>query len=517
MSKEIIFRRQSKLYSDLKKVWERISKAYAGGEPYLKEIIKTHPSETDDEFEERLENAYYFNIPKNIVTKLSDLLFSIEPKREGADEEVSADFNRIGLSVNEVMKLATMYNYLYQRAWIYVDSPAITGNEVSLKRKKEEKLRPYAQVLTPMQVPDYEYSSTGDLLWAIIEFEGVDKSDPTIEPVTYTERILWTLDKFEIYREVEGDIQLISSGVNTIGAIPLVPYVDVYETTKNARPPMEDVVRVSDAITRSESELLTNILKQAYGLLVVPSSFLMTQEAAIARAVENQGLDEDDPSVMAIKNKYSSEISRSKCVVEDEDEKGITRYINPAGVTTESIAQNSDRLIERLYFLVGLVMSSDTTQRSSAESKVISNMDMTAMLQTKAQQAEQVELRVWELMNMFDGSIKVPTATYNREFSDKSFKALIMGILELSRIDAGPTYQKAIRTTAAELLNDVKKQKIGVLETINKEIQAELITEDEELANVELRMTGEANEASDDNMNAKTDYDTNTKKNITET
>jgi hypothetical protein len=281
---------------------------------------------------------------------------------------------------------------------------------------------------------------------------------------------------------------------------------------------MLDIVQISNAITRGESELLTNILKQAYGLLVVPASFLMNQESVLAKAMDEYGIEEGSDELDYIKKRYQAEISRSKCIVEDDEEKGITRYISPNGVTTDSIETHNDRLMARLYEMAGLVVSSSTAQRESAESKAWGNIDISAFLQTKAQQLEQIEQSVWELLYEFDATVKKPAdITYNRDFVIKDFKAMIMGVKELSSIDAGVEYQKALKYVATDLLNDISKLPADSAKKIMSEIVDGVVSADDELANVELRTNGTVEQSEDDKFNATTDYDENLALKVTNT
>jgi hypothetical protein len=516
----IIFSRKSDDVARLEGYWREIEDAYKGGPDYMRRILNKHPSETDEEYAERLENSYYFNYIKKIVQKLTDLLFSKEPYRSGADETIVSDFNKMGLNANEVMKLVFTYSVLFQRAWVYVDCPKVTG-EVSILSKMENGIRPYAIPLTPMQVPDYHYGENGELEWAIVELNGVDKSNPFSSPAPYVKRVLWTKDYYIVYK-MDGvgsqSVKVIESGVNELGKVPLIQYVDLYEVVRDSVPPMLDIVQISNAITRGESELLTNILKQAYGLLVVPASFLMNQESVLAKAMDEYGIEEGSDELDYIKKRYQAEISRSKCIVEDDEEKGITRYISPNGVTTDSIETHNDRLMARLYEMAGLVVSSSTAQRESAESKAWGNIDISAFLQTKAQQLEQIEQSVWELLYEFDATVKKPAdITYNRDFVIKDFKAMIMGVKELSSIDAGVEYQKALKYVATDLLNDISKLPADSAKKIMSEIVDGVVSADDELANVELRTNGTVEQSEDDKFNATTDYDENLALKVTNT
>ena len=47
--------------------------------------------------------------------------------------------------------------------------PQFTGSEIDLKSKAEQKVRPWARVLSPLAVPDWCFDVNGDLDWAIVE------------------------------------------------------------------------------------------------------------------------------------------------------------------------------------------------------------------------------------------------------------------------------------------------------------------------------------------------------------
>lgn len=486
-TKELIFTREHTTYARFKKVWTRNKQAYEGGKPYVDLVLQQHPSEYESEFKERKNNAYYINLPRKIATRITDYVLSSPPMRVGADKMIVDDFDRQGTNVNEVMRQLKIMLQLYSKAWLFVDMPEMAEGgtiEVSLKEKRDNKIRPYAYAISPLAVTDWCYNPDGELDWAIITNLIIQKTNPFNEPVYKEVRVLWTRERWFRYTRDVSDTSIINgmissnyssaiseevSGKNEFGKVPLIELSDISEGELDSRPVMEDIVRISDAITRGESELITNIVKQMYGLLVLPESFMMGNHTLMEQM--NDRGNQSEPYYNNAKNEFGQMISRSSCIIEAADETGIARYISPDGVTTAAIAANNDRLVKLLYELMGFMVLNSTTQRESASSKAWSAQDQTANLQTQAERLEQVELKAWKLMNSVDPDIPVPQVSYNRDFSVKDFKAMVMGIIELASVDGGESYQKAVKSAAVELLDKIVKlpegQKITILNEID--------------------------------------------------
>ena len=204
----------------------------------------------------------------------------------------------------------------------------------------------------------------------------------------------------------------------------------------------EDAVRISEAILNNESEAQMNTVKQMFGMLVVSDSFARgAQKLAIAgNKSEN----------------FSATVARSAAIVEAVEEKGISRFISPSGVETATIRNENDHLKRELYEIVGLAVQSKSRDNQSAESKAWDFQNVSQFLSSRADLLEQSELEAWKIMHLYDLDVSVPEVHYNRKFAVRDLAAAISGIMQLSNLQLGPAYTRALGCAATELLDSVE-------------------------------------------------------------
>ena len=144
---------------------------------------------------------------------------------------------------------------------------------------------------------------------------------------------------------------------HTLGKVPVMAYTTVLFNKYFDQPSIDDVLTIHDAVLHSESELVTNILKQTYGQLVLPASTNVMAQRIKSRLVqENPNMNINDPQVQAvIRQEVNLVLSRTKHLTEDSDERGTARYIQPAGANIETIIKADDRLVNMIIKLYGLL------------------------------------------------------------------------------------------------------------------------------------------------------------------
>lgn len=420
--------------------WRRARDAYSGGTEYIHQALIRHVSEIPLEFEERQRRAYYFNYPRNIAQRITQYALAVDPVRAGANAELVEDFSRSGLRANEVMRQASTLLNIYGRAWLFCGAPAFEG-AVDRERAERERLRPYCIALSPLSVKDWAYGDDRRLLWAKIEELHTYDSDPAVLRHTVRRVRLWTRDRWELYDPLTSEI---TGGANPTGVVPLVELIEPDGFGIEANHWFEDVVRISDAILNNESEAQMNVVKQMFGMLVVSENF--QRGASKVQLKDSKG--ESDS--------FSAVVARSAALVESPEEKGISRYISPSGVATSTIRTENANLKQELYDVVGLAIQSRSKEAQTAESKAWDFQNVTQFLVNRADLLEQAELRAWEIMNRWDGSVPVPEVTYNRKFAVRDLEKNIAGLLQLSNVpDAGIEYRKAALGIAVELLDAI--------------------------------------------------------------
>ena len=477
-----IFERRHPYYTKTLPIWRKATLAYKGGRKYVRNTLTKHPSETDEEFKYRQEHSYNINLIKYSAHKFGDYIFSKPPRRTGANSDIVKDFDRKGKDANAVMREIFDYFTIYGLSWIFVDMPVLNGDLVSLDVKQNEKIRPYVNAVAPMDVPDWDFDDKGELNWIIREEVITEKSNPFVKPVRKKRRTLYTKEFWQTF-----DIILDGGeGVNptpsvivgnrhphTLGKVPVMAYTTVLFNKYFDQPSIDDVLTIHDAVLHSESELVTNILKQTYGQLVLPASTNVMAQRIKSRLVqENPNMNINDPQVQAvIRQEVNLVLSRTKHLTEDSDERGTARYIQPAGANIETIIKADDRLVNMIIKLYGFMVGVETGQRESAESKSADNISLAAQLTAIATRLEELELKIWELLSIYDSTISMPEINYNKNYDINELKSVIATLVELVNIDAGENYQKEVMRTALHVLDRIRRVRDDDYEKIENDIE----------------------------------------------
>lgn len=455
-----LWKRENPFYSLHKEIWERSRAAYSGGADYIEAALIKHISEVDLEFAERRRRAYYFNYPRKIARLITQYVLSEEPRRRNIIPEIEEDFSRSGLRTNEVMRqFSTMLN-VYGTAWLLVDMPEFAG-ELDPERKKREKIRPYAMTLSPLTVVDWSYAPDGALSWAVVAENGIHAENPFIPPVRFSRRRLWTRNEWYLF-ERDGDtghIVLKNSAVHGLGRVPLIRGTESDGFGMDACHWFEDAVRISDAILNNESEAQMNAVKQMFGVLVISEGFARSARQTVA------GDTADAPG-----QKFSHILARSAAIWESTEEKGISRYISPSGIETQTIRSENLHLKKELFDVIGLAVQKDNNLEQTAESKAWDYQNVKQFLVTRADILEQTELLAWNLMHCWDRSVEIPEIIYNRDFAVTDLKNSVEALLGLEQIHQSPEFKKEIARSAVVLLEKINKITPAVRRKILEEI-----------------------------------------------
>lgn len=448
-----LFSRENVFYTSHVAQWKRNHAAYSGGKQYIEKALVQHVSEIKEEFDERLKRAYYFNWPRKIARIITQYVLASRPDRENANSDIVEDFSRTGLRVDEIMRQFSTCINLYGCAWLCVDMPIITGRMTKADEIRL-KLRPYATVISPLDVTDWCYGDDGELLWVITREKTIDNTDPFQDPVSVDVRKLWTRDSITIVKKrSDGKDIPVYEAKNELGVVPFIRSVETDGYGLNANHWFDDVVRISDAILNNESESQMNIVKQMFGLLVVSESF-----ASNATAVKKKEDEENGETSSSSDVSIASVIGRSAAIIESGEDRGISRYIAPSGAENATIRAENVCLVRMMFDCIGLSATKDTKMVESAEAKMWDFQNIEQYMRNRADMLEQVEVKAWQLMNKWDNTIPVPNVSYNRNFAILELKDAVATLTELSAFNVDNNeYQQEVSKTAVILLNRVRQ------------------------------------------------------------
>ncbi len=458
-----LFSRENPFFTRNKHTWERSLDAYAGGRAYIVKALIKHLAEVKEEYDERLQRAYYINYPKKLVKLIVGHLLGKAPSRDGADEELVKDWSRTGLSTDDVMRQFAAYVEICGCAWLVVDMPTFEGT-VTKEQEQRLRLRPYCLALSPLSVVDWSYGGDGKLDWVLTREHYLDDSDPFKDPVRVEVRKLWTRDEVVVIKRRElSDYEVSEPVQHGLGVVPFVRHIEPDGYGISHSHWFEDAVRISDAILNAESEAQMNIIKQMYGQLVIGFDMLDHVEAQAKKLAEMTG-GTGPLSTAAI-------LARSAALFETNESKGISRYISPDGANTETITAENARLKRELVEVVGLALSQDGDAAQSGISKEWDFQNMAATFGTLAGQIESCEDAAWDLMTKWSPNLKRPDLSYNRIFGILDLKTLVDALMQIKGFATGkPEFERAVDKAALSTLQKVQQLPQDVLETIHKEI-----------------------------------------------
>ena len=135
--------------------------------------------------------------------------------------------------------------------------------------------------------------------------------------------------------------------------------------------------------------------------------------------------------------------------------RGISRFISPSGVASSVIREENIKLKQELFDVVGLAMQGRNSENHTAESKEWDFQHVKFFLADRADLLEEAEQKAWQLIHQFDRDIPVPEVVYNRNFAVRDLEKSISGLLQLSQLDSGKEFRRAIRNTAVEMLDEL--------------------------------------------------------------
>lgn len=501
---DYLFTRRSKFYTANIAAWRRILDAYCGGGNYIRKALIQHVAENRLEFAERRRRAIYLNIPRKITDMVCEYIFSTEPDRTGAPEEIVNDFDRAGMTVDEVMRQAEIVNFLFGVAWILVDYPQVAGR-VDLETKVRQRIRPYARVLMPHMVKDWAYGSDGNLLWVLIEEHFESKNDPFEPEKSGTRYRLWTREEWYLYERVEFETREVGHGSHQLGRVPVIRWMDANGYKFCSSHWFEDVVRISDAILNEISEAQMNTIKQLFGILVVSETFANCSGENLIDPTPRPGETQEQALVRTAREKesYRFTLSRTSSIFETAEEKGLTRYVAPTGTETAAIISFVQFLQNALNDVLRMALQSSSKSAQTAESKEWDNHNAQQFFAERAGLVESVERKIWELMHEWDRSVPIPKISYSREFSITDISTMVSCLMDLSSFDVSDEFSREVCDKALVLLDKLDRIPQDRYDLIKKQIAQKtfdkmpsMLKVDELINGTQSNLQGEHNEDS---------------------
>ena len=397
----------------------------------------------------RKSRAYLVNHAARVAEKIRQYVFAKPPNRGMKNPELVADITRQGDSLNAFMGDVLRMLVAVKWCWIGIDSPQING-QMSKADAEAQKIRPYWNLYSPLEVVDWHFDAKGELTWLLTEGTAYDNSDPTVESVEKCVRRLWTIGEvteFEIEHSVGGTESSVKGLPRKIDIdFQKIPFVLAGEVSADPHW-YDDVEDMQRAILDMDSTLDTLFSKAVFAQMVIPKS--LTEEIA----GENSGGN--------LSKKVAAIVGLSNAICESKDDKGITRYIGPPAGSVVAHQAELERKKATLFDTVGLHLGFSKNFSESKEAKQFDHLDPQAVLRNYAQQIAEAEIKAWKMTAEWDADIDLILPEYADKFRVSNIYEDFKSIVLASGMDLPDSVKKLVARAALDGVLEISSLKMS--------------------------------------------------------
>jgi hypothetical protein len=431
--------------------WVFYLNSYEGGEDYVlnTEYLFTHARETVEDRNYRLRRAVYYNYCRSIVDVYVSHLFKKEIIRESHDagyHEFLQDIDLRGSSVDSFMAgFVAPMALVFGTVYVLVDVPVVEEELGSSYDETRRGIRPYANMVLPMDLVDWELDRFGQFNWVKIREAVPQRISPlgAREKPRYQYRI-WTRHAWYLVNE---DREFLNphgaeGEPHPVGRVPLA-------VVRNERSFARELVGVS-AIAD-----IAPCCRKIYNLASLLDEFLYKQCFSFLAWPGDINTEE---------------LGASNIATYDPATKALPAYISPPTDPAAFIESQVDKNIEEIYRLARIRYEGTHPRvAQSGFAKAIDFHDTDNALARKARNFEQAERDIAGLYFRWCRRRNDAQIVYPREFSVKAINDEIEETVRVISLGLSPTLNTCLASRLAKrLLPNLPEEKRREIE---KEIE----------------------------------------------
>ena len=438
--------------------------AIDGGRPYIEARLQRAPNETDvswsgskdDGVVGRIDRACLVNDAGRIASKINQYLFKTPATRNNAAPEFIDNVNGDHQTVDRFMEDVSTEITAAGWCWLQVDRAPQrldeNGNPIPYTEATAKENPVKWRIWSALDVTDWHIEENGEITWLITcAFKRIDV-DPTKEA---KDVCIYTL----YHKDADGKVYITEKANKSVDGLNLrtravvpgltkIPFVLVGKIS--AKPHwFDDVENIQCQVLNLDSlhnETLTN---GVYPQLVVPYSLIQSLDVDLKLEKAN--------GKERIKLQRELIKGRSNPLVEDEEGRNITRYIQPNASDLAQIVNEANRKRGLLFDFAGLALfNKETRQIQTAESKQFDQLDTNSTLGHRALILQAAEKALVEMSKMFDGTFKTWDPVYPVKFDVVDAAALSNVLTTISNLpDVPPIMRRILLKAALRIIREV--------------------------------------------------------------
>lgn len=362
--------------------------SYYGDGGYRGAYLIPHKRETEQNYRDRQQTAYYLNHFALIVNALVNPIFKRQPLRDWSGsagpvaEAFLEDVDGAGNDMDSFMQAAALSAKLYGAVFIVVENFQAMELPASMGEALAQRKFPYAYTLDPDRVEGVSIDKNGRVLsikfrdTAVSSTMGGEK-----ERAVYFDTRSWA---------VYEDGALVSSGEHNLGEVPVVwfPSQHVKNGELNPTPELYPIAGISCSLYNHCSWLTEILRSQTFPLLTFPS-----KEASDLVIGNNNALCYDGDTV-----------------------RFQPGFISPPSDPAALIQSQIKAMVEEMYRMAGLTFATTTKQEASGISRQWEFERTNQRLAAFAKRCAAAERKVMALVARWMGLDLEFQATYSSDF-----------------------------------------------------------------------------------------------------
>lgn len=430
--------------------------AVHGGRPYVDARLWRAPNETDVSWYGdssrgivgRKARAALVPDAARVANKINQYIFRRSAARINGDGTFLADCTGAGESVHAFMQRVNTAITFGGWCWLQADrAPLAEGETETLANKARVRWL----LWTALDVTDWCFDSSGALKWLIVRSRIYQNGDPR---QAARDGHLFTLYEIgedgRVYITEEASGGLAVDGLRVRAPIPglrHIPFIPVGKPSYAAWW-FDDVENIQAQILNLDSQHNETLVESVYPQIVLPASLSNSLETRLVESGVN------GEKVVALIREAT--LGRKIPIMEGAEDKGISRYIAPAG-DLKILTDECTRKRSLLFDIAGLALfGRETRQVQTAESKQFDQMDTNSTLENRALMLQEAEAKLVALSKDFDASFAAWEPTYPTDFDVVDVTALSAALAVAANTpDKTPLVRKIVAKANLRILREI--------------------------------------------------------------
>lgn len=450
----------NELYDTYQPRWRYLLESYLGGETYRDaKHLTRYQLETDGEYTARLNNTPLTNHCYSIVSIYKSFLFRECPHREYGTvegmpevEDFLKDADMDDRSLEAFMKDAMTWASVFGHSWVVITQPN-TG-ATTREEQRQQGVRPYVNLLTPLTVLDWQYTRSPNGRYALRYFKYLEDVNQSIRVVKE-----WTPEtiKTSIVDVDNNEIQEQYEEVNQLGMIPAVCVYNIRSTVRGIGvSDLADIADLQRFVYNATSEVDQSIRLNTHpSLVATPETNVGTGAGALIHMPENL-----DPGLKPFMLEYT-------------------------GASVESIYQSIDQTTEAIDKIAntGSIRSTEAKRMSGVAQEQEFEL-LNARLSEKADAMELAEEHIWKLWCAYMGYEWTGHIDYPGSFNIRDTQSEIQQLKIAKDTATDPKVMKEIDRHLLQWM-EVEEDKIESLDAYQPHLMRDPQTGEERIAQTE--------------------------------